>query len=234
MTLYWLEQKQEDVPAGEDWLGERERLCLRTLQFPKRRLEWLLGRWTAKCALAEYQQLPLRLDLLSAIEICAAPSGAPQVFTGDQLAAVSISLSHRSGRSLCAVADSWVKLGCDVELIESRSDSFLADYFTKEEQHLVAQMPASQQPRVITLLWSAKESALKALQAGLRRDTRSVSVDVGEPCFRGGWNSLRVRSVEGDLFHGWWREANGVVQTLLADQPVVTPVGLQTTSAWAN
>jgi 4'-phosphopantetheinyl transferase EntD len=227
VNVYWLEQTQEDVPEGDEWLGMHERACLSTLHFPKRRLEWRLGRWTAKCALAAYQRLPLQSDRLARIEICAAPSGAPQVFPGDHLAAMTISISHRSGMSLCAVAEAGVRLGCDVELVESRSEVFLADYFTSEEQHLVADMPAAERARLVTLLWSAKESALKALQVGLRRDTRSVLVEVGGPHTVDGWTSMRVRSIEGDVFQGWWREHNGAVRTLVADQPLTFPISLR-------
>ena len=53
---------------------------------------------------------------------------------------VTISLSHRSGAAICAVAPAGVDLGCDLEVIEPRSEAFVADYFTVDEQALVAQV----------------------------------------------------------------------------------------------
>jgi phosphopantetheinyl transferase len=75
---------------------------------------------------------------------------------------------------LCAVAPPSAEVGCDLETVEPRSPAFLADYFTDAEPNLVARTPAAMRDRVLTLLWSAKESALKALGSGLRLDTRSV------------------------------------------------------------
>lgn len=225
MDAYWFERTAEDVPEGDSWLGAREQAQLATLKFPKRRLDWRLGRWTAKCALAAY--LNLDPDLLAEIEICVAKTGAPKAFIHSHPAAVTISISHRSGVALCALASHSVRLGCDLELIEPRTDSFIADYFTEEEQHLVELARAADRACLVTLLWSAKESALKALQEGLRRDTRSVAVQFKEINSCDGWNSFKVLSPEGDSFHGWWQDAGAAVRTIVADQFLASPVHLQ-------
>ena len=52
---------------------------------------------------------------------------------------VTISISHRDGIAICAVTAGNVMLGCDLELVETRSTAFIADYFTKTEQELIAQ-----------------------------------------------------------------------------------------------
>ena len=67
-------------------------------------------------------------------------------------------------------------LGCDLEVIEPHSDAFITDFFTAEEQALITKASAEDRFLVATLLWSAKESALKALHAGLRLGTLSVAV----------------------------------------------------------
>ncbi len=187
MKLYWLEQTVRDVPAENDWLSASEAVCLNAMRFPKRYADWRLGRWTAKCALSIALDLPSRPQVFKKIEIRPAPSGAPEAFVDNQPAAAALSLSHRSGRAICAVVLSDVKksgvetsgvnLGCDLEMVEPRSDAFVADYFTVQEQVLVARASAADRDRLLALLWSAKESALKALGAGLRLDTRSVIVD---------------------------------------------------------
>jgi len=227
MHAYWLERTGEDVPEGNHWLGTREHAQLATLKFPKRRVDWRLGRWTAKCAVAAYLQLCPDRDRLAEIEICAAKTGAPRAFIRNQPAAVTISISHRSGFAICALASDSVRLGCDLELIEPRSDAFVCDYFTEEEQHLVEQASSTDRPRLATLLWSAKESALKALQEGLRRDTRSVVVQFDEGCSVDGWKSFEVHSREGDFFHGWWQDAGVALRTIVGDQLLALPVHLQ-------
>lgn len=224
MDAYWLERTAEDVPEGDIWLGAREQAQQATLRFPKRRLDWRLGRWTAKCALAAY--LNLDPDRPAEIEICAAKTGAPKAFIHSHPADVTISISHRSGFAICALASHSVRLGCDLELVEPRTDSFIADYFTGEEQHLVEVARAADRARLVTLLWSAKESALKALQEGLRRDTRSVTVQFKEISSCAVWNSFKVLSTEGDSFHGWWQDAGAAVRTIVADQLLALPVHL--------
>jgi 4'-phosphopantetheinyl transferase len=238
MNVYWLEQSEADVPAENDWLSATETGRLNGMRFAQRRADWRLGRWTAKRALSVCLDVPAHPHVLKKIEICPAPSGAPEVFFDSQPAAVTISLSHRCGIAACAVAMSDVKLGADLEKIEPRSDAFVADYFTLEEQALVAHASASDRDRLLALLWSGKESALKALREGLRLDTRSVIVIPGGTSFgRNGWNELRVRHpcgpTTGDhhpgdqVFLGWWQHADNIVRTVVAAPPPHSPVRLR-------
>src|SRR6516162_11237684 len=133
MDVYWLEQTEADVPRENDWLSASEAVRLNSIRIAKRRADWRLGRWTAKRALALYMNVPGHPQSLTKIEIRPAASGAPEVFFANKPAAVSISLSHRAGTAICAVALSGAALGCDLEVIEPRSNSFVADYFTAEE-----------------------------------------------------------------------------------------------------
>ena len=180
MNVYWLEQTEADLPAENGWLSASEVARLNSFCFAKRRADWRLGRWTAKRAVAAYLNAPNRPPALASIEIRPAPSGAPEVFVADQPADFTISLSHRGGVAACAVSRFGVLLGCDLELVEPRSEAFIADYFTPEEQALVAQADTADRFPLCALLWSAKESALKALRTGLRVDTRSVIVSPGD------------------------------------------------------
>jgi 4'-phosphopantetheinyl transferase len=235
MNVFWLEQTEADVPAENDWLSANEAACLNGMRFPKRRADWRLGRWTAKCTLAIYMDVPAHPEVFKKMEIRPAPSGAPEAFFANQPASVTISLSHRSGIAACAVATSGVELGCDLEMVEPRSDAFVADYFTIEEQALVARASAADRPQLLALLWSAKESALKALRAGLRLDTRSVIVI---PCATSfdlyGWSQLRVRHNSGrctgdhsagiQVFHGWWQQTDNILRTVVAAPPPDAPI----------
>jgi len=226
--VYWLEQTQADVPAENDWLSARESVCLSGLRFAKRRADWRLGRWTAKCAVASFLNLSMDAQDLAQIEIRPASSGAPEIFIANEPAAVAVSISHSSGAAVCAVAMPGVELGCDQEVIEARSDAFVADYFTESEQVLVARVCAAERSRLVTLLWSAKESALKALREGLRLDTRSVTVSPINGGFNlNGWSPLQVRYADGRSFYGWWQQGHGMVRTLVAnpapDSPILLP-----------
>ena len=206
MSVFWFERSADSIPSHDGWLGAAELACLAAFRFPKRRADWLLGRWTAKCAVASVLNEP---SPFADIEIRAAPSGAPTVYIRGQPAPVKISLSHRAGIACCATTLDAIALGCDLEVVEPRSPAFVSDYFTREERDLIARSGTAERPRLVTLLWSAKESALKALGVGLRADTRSVSVAGLHES-----GCLTLRCAAGELY-GWWQSAGQLVRTLV-------------------
>jgi 4'-phosphopantetheinyl transferase len=211
--IFWLEADRSKVPDHDSWLGPGERDVLRGFRIPKRREDWRLGRWTAKRALAGtpwLSELTSRAGAaagrtnrsgvydagqfasLSRVEIRAAEDGAPEAALDGVELPVSLSLSHSEGRALAAVAAEELAIGCDIELVESRSSEFVHDYFTPAERAAIDAAGPDRRALAATLMWSAKESALKALRVGLRFDTRSVEV---RPC-RGaedrGWLALEA------------------------------------------
>ncbi len=227
MRVYWLEQTDKDVPADDNWLCPNEVVRLTKLRFAKRRADWRLGRWTAKRAVSAYLGWPAYPRVLAMIEIRATSSGAPEAIIAGLGTPLAISLSHRAGTAMCAVSDTGVVLGCDLEVVEPRSPDFVADYFTVEEQSWVARTPSAEKPEITTLLWSSKESALKALQQGLRLDTRSVTVTpMAKTPDLYGWSPLRIGYVDGRVFQGWWRSADGVVRTVATDSSAGSPIHL--------
>ena len=86
-------------------------------------------------------------------------------------------------------------------------------------------IPTASRPHLATLLWSAKESALKALRTGLTLDTKAVEVEVQVPVAAApGWQPLRVLSAQRQAsFHGWWRDYGAYVITLLTDSADTRP-----------
>ena len=205
-----MEQTAADVPCGNDWLGVGEAARLDGFRFAKRRADWRMGRWTAKRAIASVLGLPADSAGLARIEIVAAASGAPEAIVDHEPAPVAISISHCAGSALCAVAPVGTAVGCDLESIEARSAAFLTDVtLTAAEQSLAARTSPGDLPLLLALLWSGKESALKALKEGLRLDTRSVEVTVAP-------SALQVRFVDGRIFHGWWARSGTLVRTVVA------------------
>lgn len=216
--VYWLEQTEAEVWSGNDWLSTAEAISLEMLRFPKRRLDWRLGRWTAKNAVAMCLGIFSEINALRRIEIRASSSGAPEAFLEGKPAPVVISITHRAGLGACLVGQTSTVVGCDLEFIESHGEAFAADYFSGDEQALLAVAPKETREALITLLWSAKESALKVLRQGLRLDTRSVIVTPGIAPLSDApdWHPLQVRFVGGESFHGWWNQSGGFIRTILA------------------
>ena len=73
------------------------------------------------------------------------------------------------------------------------------------------------------LVWCGKESALKVLRTGLRRDTRSVEVSFPDGPKVDGWAPMSVRAVEGTVFPGWWQRFGAFVLTVAATEPFAPP-----------
>jgi 4'-phosphopantetheinyl transferase len=225
--VFWLEQRELDVPEDDLWLGERELAKLVELRFPKRRNDWRLGRWTAKCALAAYLNQARDREILPEIEILAASDGSPEAWIRGQHGPEAISLSHSHGIALAVVGVAKSALGCDLELVEPRSEAFLSDYFTIEEQQQIGLANSSQRHLLTNLFWSAKESALKAMRTGLRQDTRTLTVVLLDDSHQSReWHALEVHSDTAEVFRGWWKEEEVMLRTIIGTDPLSLPIPL--------
>jgi 4'-phosphopantetheinyl transferase len=224
--LFWLTQDLADVPDHDDWLSEGERRRVADMRFPKRRNDWKLGRWTAKQAICAY---PLGTPpSMSTLEIRAAADGAPEVFLQGAPGPFSISISHSRDRGFCIIGPRELTVGCDLELIEERADSFFEDYFTPEEISFCKLAPPAMRPFTDYLIWSAKETALKILREGLRRDTRSVRIHADHWAREDAWNEWTGHCLESSrVFHGWWRACDDFIYTIGSDRPTHTPEELR-------
>src|ERR1700758_1908264 len=194
----WLALGEVALPPGEQWLAPREAASLAGLRYTKRRPDFLLRRLVAKHAVASVTGRSNHPAALAGIEIRNAPSGAPYVYVDGAPIDVSVSISDRAGWAVCVTSPMGSPVvGCDLELVEPRSPGFVCDFLTAAEQQLVASCAVGdERDAVANLIWSAKESALKVLRVGLRRDTRTLEVSPAAP--RGdGWAALTVRAVEG-------------------------------------
>jgi 4'-phosphopantetheinyl transferase len=222
-----------EVPEDDVWLAPREAQYLSRLRFPKRRSEFRLGRWTAKRALAIWLGRELSFAALRAILVDRAPDGAPAAFVEDEPARLYLTMTDRADQAVCLVGPPGEALGCDLELVEPRSDGFVGDYFTVREQRLVAEAgDGDGRDLLANLIWCGKESALKVLRTGLRRSTLSVEVSFPAGPRADGWAPMSVRAVEGVVFPGWWQRFGRFVLTVAATteqpppRPLVEPPGL--------
>lgn len=216
--VFWLVKTDADVSVGDLWLSTREREVQARLKAAPRIASWRLGRWTAK-------QLARHVLAGDTVEVIAASDGAPEVYveTTGRLAPLSLSLSHRAGEALCVMGFGSggslgaLRLGCDIERIEARSRAFVTDYMTREERGFIE---AEERDLRANLIWSAKESVLKATRTGLSRDPMELEV---APSRAEGhtWAPLLVRDVRsGEVWRGQWRRYGGSVLTIVADVEV--------------
>jgi 4'-phosphopantetheinyl transferase len=224
----WLARGMHEVPGTSEWLSADEAARLESLRFAKRRTEIRLARWTAKHAIAHTLDLDRDLATLAGIGVRPAPTGAPVAVIGERDAPISVSMTDRADWAVCVVAPRTLAVGCDLELVEPRTDGFVRDWFTPAERDLIAATPPGEPRDVLAnLVWSAKESALKVLQTGLRRDTRSVEVTLHDHDGDRRWCRLTVEAEEGTVFAGWWRRYGFFVLTVAADAEFDAPASIE-------
>jgi 4'-phosphopantetheinyl transferase len=233
VLTWWLSRAEVQLPPGTSWLSAAEHSRAAGLRYTKRRTDFLLSRWTLKLAVTRVLNWPDDEAALARIEGRPAADGAPELYVDEQLSEHGISLTDRAGCAACLVADERAAIGCDLELVEARSAAFVRDYLTGPERDLVSAAGPARDVAA-NVVWSAKESALKVLRTGLRRDTRSVEVTVDNltpP--EHAWSPLRVRVAEDVVLGGWWRRSGSFVLTVCGpggpgDFPA--PVGLDAVS----
>jgi 4'-phosphopantetheinyl transferase len=196
---------QADRPVKLDWLARGELDRAAAMAVPWRREDFLLGRWAAKRLVSSV----LGCAPGPAMEIRAAASGRPEAFLDGHPLRLSLSISHRERLALAAVDDAGKPLGADLEAVEARSDAFVRDYFTASE---IAAVAAGEPDLMANLIWSAKESALKALGVGLTVDTRDVEVELA-PGRGAGWRAFRLHGAT--EWGGWWRREGARILTLV-------------------
>lgn len=254
--MRWLARSVAALPADLGWLTPAEAARAARLRFAKRRTEYLLRRLTAKHAVAAAVGLPAAGAVPARIEIANHASGAPYVLVDGAPAGLEISLTDRAGWAVClvaaatpTVASGWgggppAGIGCDLELVEPRSAAFVRDFFTDAERRYTTSRPDGEARHLVAnLIWSAKESTLKALGSGLRRDTREIEVTldpgladpagpvglarVADPVGVAGeenrWRTLAVRWPGASRARtGWWRRDGAFLLTVVSTLAVVS------------
>lgn len=221
--IHWFSAGMHQVAPEADWLEQELAHRLAKLPYTKRRDEARLGRWTAKRTIAHAINIEPDLAALQQITIRNASDGAPEAMVdGEPLDAV-IAMTDRADWAVCAVMAGRHRIGCDLELVEPRTGAFVRDYFTGSEQQLVAS--SGDHDMTANLIWSAKESALKVMRTGLRRDTRSVEVELFE-AEQNDWRQLRITADDGRRFPGWWIQFGSFLLTVASEVETPPPASL--------
>ena len=95
-------------------------------------------------------------------------------------AGVDVSLSDRAGWAVCLVGTGGAGWAATWRSSSRGHRHSWPTSSPRPSRTYVAARPSADHDAAANLIWSAKESGLKVLRTGLRRDTRSVEVVVGE------------------------------------------------------
>ena len=146
----------QQLPPGETFLSQREQAFFQTLKLPKRRKEWLGGRFAlkslvafqTKAALCEIEVLPQE------------KSGKPLLFVRGEKSQLPFSITHSHGYAVAAITTEARYIGIDLEKIQHRIEAWKKDFFHPSEL-------TGQGDEFLTVLWTQKEAATKLLGTGL-------------------------------------------------------------------
>lgn len=162
------------LPPAGGILSQRERAFFETLRFPKRRTEWLGGRFALKQLTARV----CNIADLSQIEVLPQPSGKPVLLAEGEPAKLAFSITHSRGYAVAAVSAQEDFLGIDLEKTEHRLDAWADGFFHPSE--LTQRTDA-----FLTALWTQKEALVKLLGTGLSLNSYDVRCVDGKPQFFG-------------------------------------------------
>ena len=163
-----------NLPPAENMLSLREQAFYQTLRFPKRRTEWLGGRFALKQAI---KQIYPTYDWKQ-VEVLPQESGKPQVTVGGKPLPLAYSITHSNGFAVAAVSAEETFLGIDLEKIEHRIDAWKDDFFHPDEL-------TGDGDEFLTALWTQKEALVKLLGTGLSLRSKEVCCINGTPRFSG-------------------------------------------------
>ena len=149
---------RDAADGGVHWLGPAETQRLAGITAPRRRAQFLAGRWQARQALAaRHGGTPQDWTLSAPVD------AAPQVTAGPVAGPCAIGLSHSGDTVACVLADASV--GIDVERHDRRvrdvaalADATLGD---AERAHWL-RLPAESRRVAFLCWWTLKEAWIKA------------------------------------------------------------------------
>ena len=162
------------LPPADGILSSREQAFYQTLRFPKRRTEWLGGRFALKQVVGDI----CSLTDLKQIEVLAQESGRPQLIISGQEGSLSYSITHSNGFAVAAASVTEKFLGIDLEKIAHRIEAWKEDFFHPDEL-------TQDGDEFLTALWTQKEALVKLLGTGLSLRSNEVCCINGAPRFAG-------------------------------------------------
>ena len=164
-------------------LNEKEReFWYRGLgESEKRKVQWLLGRATAKDAVRLFLKERYRMELCPAdIEIENDRLGKP-CLKGGWLSKIPVppflSLAHTEGFAvaIAGTGKDITGIGIDVEPVQELSADFISRVFRQEEKDL-ADKTNKEAGEWLLRFWCVKEAVSKALGSGIRHDPKDIAI----------------------------------------------------------
>lgn len=138
--------------------------------MPKKKIQWLAGRYAVKSGLLKLKPAQLKYTGLNRIEVLNQESSAPYLV---QFPELQISITH--SYPYCIGVISEYPIGVDLEKIMPLRESLINNYFHPNEiQNLAAKKDIEQYQTQAILYWTRKEAVSKLLKLGLKMDFKQL------------------------------------------------------------
>jgi malonyl CoA-acyl carrier protein transacylase len=163
---------QADPKFLEAYLTDNEIDASKRFRNEKRKLEYFSGIIVAKeCYIRQSPDIISYHD----IEIQKDEKGKPFYYSNKVKQEIPINLSISHSHEFAVAIMSKNQVGIDLEIIESRSPSFYKEVFTESERELI-----SENNKLGTIYWTAKEAFSKAIGEGFHVNFRDVELKYDE------------------------------------------------------
>ena len=163
-----------NLPPADGILSPQEQTYYQTLRFPKRRTEWLGGRFALKQVVGKI----LSVADFKQVEVLPQETGKPQLLVGGNPVKLAYSITHSNGFAVAAASTEEKLIGIDLEKIEHRISAWKTDFFHPSEL-------TDDTDEFLTALWTQKEALVKLLGTGLSLRSNEVCCINGTPHFAG-------------------------------------------------
>lgn len=137
--------------------------------MPKKKLQWLSGRYAVKTALFKYMTARDRLLELNCIDILNKETSAPYLV---QYPDIQISITHSYPYCIGAVSD--YSIGIDLEKVMKLRDSLINQYFHPNEITNLGELGTDDYHIKAITYWTRKEAVSKLLELGLKMDFKQI------------------------------------------------------------
>ena len=160
------EYRELDV---ERILSAKELTTYKGYQHRKKKVDFLLGRSMAKCAIDKLSAC----ENFAEIEITNSVFGAPIVI-GDNMANLGVSISHSNEYATAVSYHRNFPCAIDTEVIRPKCEKAMRSLLECNEASIIK---GYNELNILTVMWTAKEAASKVLNIGFTVDTKIFEVD---------------------------------------------------------
>ncbi len=150
--------------------------------MPKKKLQWLAGRYAIKTALLKDNRLREQFPNLNRIDVLSSENSVPYLA---QFPALRISITHSFPYCIGVVFDGAI--GVDLEKVMELSGSLINHYFHPNEINSLVEYEGTADYHCQAIkYWTRKEAVSKLLKLGLKMDFRQI--DTTNDCLLWGEN----------------------------------------------